>query len=117
MKKLLIVDDEADTLYLLKGMLELHDFEVKTVSSGKNVLQTVMDYQPDVVLMDICLDPPYKGTEICMELKTNMHTQDTKVILFSAYIEKNKLNRSKEDAFIQKPFRVKELVLKIKKGF
>ena len=108
MKKILVVDDEASILEIVRLILTSYGFDVKTHSTGFNVPDIVLHYHPNLILLDIRL-PGKLGTEICKELKQ----LDSKlpIILFSA-------NADKEDAiavsdandFIEKPFNINNLM-------
>ena len=112
MKKVLVVDDEEDILNIVKMILTLYGFEVHTYSSGLNVPQIVLDLKPDLILLDIRL-PGKLGTEICKELKEE--NSDIPIILFSAHAQQtNFLDSSGADAFIAKPFEIKDFVNTIK---
>jgi two-component system, OmpR family, response regulator VicR len=108
MKKIMVVDDDEDILSLLKHILILHGFDVKTHSTGLNVPEIVMHYRPNLILLDIRL-PGKLGTEVCKELKQiNTHLP---IILFSAHADQGKAFAVCEaDGFIQKPFDIKNLI-------
>ena len=112
LKKILIVDDDEDILHLVKHILISNGFEVRTHATGLNVPEVVLDFQPDLILLDIRL-PGKLGTEICKELK-DQHVQ-IPIILFSAHmLEINFLDTFGADAFMRKPFDVKDLVNTVK---
>ena len=54
-KKILIVDDDADILELLTVILEESGYEVRTLSCGDTVFESIDDYNPNLVLMDVML--------------------------------------------------------------
>ena len=53
MKKVLVVDDEAEFLNILRNRLEADGYEVVTASDGEEALQKVKSEKPDIVLLDI----------------------------------------------------------------
>ena len=108
MKKILVIDDDPDILYAVKHILIAQGFEVSTHATGLHVLEVVLDYEPDLILLDILL-PGKLGTEICKELK-DLHCE-TPIVLFSAHSQsENFLDVFRADAFISKPFAVKDLL-------
>jgi two-component system response regulator VicR len=108
MKKILVVDDDEDILNVVQRILVLHGFDVQTHSTGLNVPDIVMDYHPNLILLDIRL-PGKLGTEVCKELK-QIHT-DIPILFFSAHAEQGQAFASCEaDGFIQKPFEIKNLI-------
>ena len=112
MKKVLIVDDDQNILEVIKFILTSNGFEVRTHSTGLDVYEVVLDYQPDLILLDIRL-PGKPGTEICKELKELQC--NIPIILFSAHTQPaNFLDMFGADAFMKKPFDVKDLVNTVK---
>lgn len=112
MKKVLVVDDDQNILEAVKFILTSYGFEVHTHSTGFNVVEVVLDFQPDLILLDIRL-PGKSGTEICKELK-QLHCI-IPVVLFSAHVQPaNFLDTLGADAFMKKPFDVKDLINTVK---
>jgi DNA-binding response OmpR family regulator len=112
MKKVLVIDDDQNILEVVKLILTSYGFEVHTHSTGLNVLDVVLDYQPDLILLDIRL-PGKLGTEVCKDLK-NLHCA-IPIILFSGHAQQaNFLDIFGADAFMRKPFDVKDLVNTVK---
>ena len=112
MKKVLVIDDDQNILEVVKFILTSYGFEVHTHSTGLNVLEVVLDFQPDLILLDVRL-PGKSGTEICKELK-HLHCV-IPIILFSAHTQQaNLLDLFGADAFMRKPFDVKDLINTVK---
>ena len=105
MKKILVVDDDKAILQVVTLILTSHGFDVKTHSTGFNVPGIVLYYQPDLILLDICL-PGKLGTEICKELKEL--NPKIPIILFSA--NSNIGTNSCANAFISKPCDMQTLI-------
>ena len=107
MKKILVVEDDKDTLEVVEFILTSRGFDVHTHSTGLNVPEVVTEYHPDLILLDIFL-PGKLGTQICKELKEK---RVIPIILFSAHADKQKaLEECHADAFIQKPFDIDDLI-------
>ena len=68
MKKILVVDDDIDILYLIKYILTSRGFDVHTHTSGLNLPEVINYYTPHLILLDIRL-PGKPGTQICKEIK------------------------------------------------
>ena len=112
MKKILVVDDDQNILEAVQYILTSYGFEVYTHPTGFNVLEVVLDYQPDLIFLDIRL-PGKSGTEICKELKQLNCT--IPIILFSAHAQQaNFLDSFGADAFMRKPFDVRNLLNTVK---
>jgi len=107
MKKILIVDDDEAILDVVKHLFISHGFNVQTHSTGLNVQEVVMNYNPSLILLDINL-PGKSGTQICKELKQKLSIP---IILFSAHANKRKaVEESNADDFIEKPFEINHLI-------
>ena len=107
MKKILLVDDDEDILDAVKSILTLNGFDVQTHSSNSNVSEIVKWNYPNLILLDIRFFGKL-GTEICKELK---EIYDIPIILLSADTKHgNEFEQFNADAFIQKPFDIKQLV-------
>lgn len=110
MKKILVVDDEPDIREVIKMLLQMNSYKVKTLESGKNLTGVIDDYQPDLILMDIMLGGE-DGRDLCLSLKKDPQTTDIPVILCSAY--QNLLGTSEEylaDGVIAKPFELRDML-------
>jgi len=83
MKKILIIDDIPENVFLLQDRLEHENYEVITAYDGKTGVQRAMDDSPDLILLDIML-PDISGIEICKNLVSNPATRDVPIILVSA---------------------------------
>jgi two-component system, OmpR family, phosphate regulon response regulator PhoB len=112
MKKILVVDDDVDILFVIEHLLRLKGFDVRTHPTGLGIPNIVIQYAPDLILLDVML-PGKKGTEVCKELKIiNPHIP---IILFSANAEQGKaFEIYKADDFVSKPFAVENLINSIK---
>jgi DNA-binding response OmpR family regulator len=118
-QKILIVDDEPDLLKLTKIWLEFSGYDVLDLNSGKDVVKTVQEKKPNLVLLDLKL-PDTDGYEICKELKRNPDTASIPVIIFTAKSEwiigiETSAAFVKADDYILKPFEPLDLLVKIRK--
>lgn len=82
MPKVLIVDDEEGIRMLYSMELEDEGYEVITLPDGKDVLKTVEEQRPDVIVLDIKMKE-YSGLDLLQEIRKKY--QDLPVILNSAY--------------------------------
>ena len=112
-KRILIIEDDEDILQVLETVLEYNDFTVKGLSRTNDILKSVSEYSPDLVLTDYLLSGT-NGGKICQQIKSNKDTCHIPVILISAYPElASSLGNFGFDAFITKPFDINMLVRKI----
>jgi CheY-like chemotaxis protein len=109
-KKVLIFDDDADILEVCAIVLEMNGFEVHTENNCDGLLRKVLDFEPDVVLMDNKI-PPVGGIAATREIKATPVYRDLPIVYFSANQD---IARLAEDAgadlYIEKPFDLDELV-------
>jgi putative two-component system response regulator len=82
----LVVDDTADNLFLMKNLLQDH-YRVKVASSGEQALKIASsDSPPDMILLDIMM-PGMDGYEVCLKLKRCPMTMGIPVIFLTARSE------------------------------
>jgi DNA-binding response OmpR family regulator len=104
MDKILVVDDDIDILTLVNMTLTMNGFEVSVLSRWENINNTIKNFEPDLILLDVSLGGA-DGREICKNLKAEKETQHIPIILFSANIEMEKsIDNCNAQAFISKPY-------------
>lgn len=105
-----LLEDDYAQGDLLQVLLETEGYKVrlfptaKAFHAEKNI--------PDINLLDIFL-PDGDGRDVCLELRNNIKTQKTPVILMSVYTQPKGIGVAQD--FIQKPFEIEELVFKIER--
>jgi DNA-binding response OmpR family regulator len=110
--KVLVVDDEWDTVRTVQVTLENHGFEVITAWNGVEALQRVAKDQPDLVLMDVAM-PILGGLEAVKSMKSDITMATIPVVLLTAMDTKADLERGWEsgtDLYLTKPINMQELV-------
>lgn len=115
-KKILIVDDEAELVDLVKIRLEAVGYEVIKAFDGQEGLDKAKLERPDLILLDIMM-PKMDGYKVCGLLKMDARFKTIPVILFSAKAQKEDAQMAKEvgaDLYITKPFEAPVLLVKIK---
>jgi CheY-like chemotaxis protein len=80
--RVLIVDDDADTLQLYEFALELYGLEVVAARSARDGLRAAKRRAPNVVVTDLAM-PGMDGIEFCRALKANEQTRDIPVLAVS----------------------------------
>ena len=81
--KIMVVDDEPDVQDSLKLILEKHDYEVTTVSSGKECLEKIENGFKGIVLMDIMM-PEMTGWDTIKEIVERNYAKDVEIEIISA---------------------------------
>lgn len=113
MKKLLIVDDSTDLLDAMEIILLQKGYAVKTLSGWDNIYKEVIDFDPDLVILDIFLAGK-DGREICKELRNSIVSKYLCIMVFSASpkaLENYKTFGA--DGYLEKPFGINSLIEKI----
>lgn len=118
-KKVLVVDDEADILELLKYNLKKEGYDVKTVSSGIKAIEVAKDFLPDLILLDIMM-PVQDGVETCRQLREIQDLQNAFIVFLTArseeYSEIAAFDTGADD-YITKPIKPRALMSRIKAIF
>ena len=115
---ILVVDDEPDIISLLEKALSAEGFRVVSASRGREALQAVKKYRPNLIILDAML-PEIHGFDICKKIKTNKGFSHIPVIIVSAvyrgwrFAEDVKQTYCADDYF-EKPFRIVPLVSRIR---
>ncbi len=114
--KILVVEDDADILQLVKYNLEAAGFEVVTAKDGYTALTQARQHLPDLIILDLMI-PDLDGLEVCKELKRSSETKRIPVIMLTARGEEIDrivgLELGAED-YVVKPFSPRELILRIR---
>jgi two-component system OmpR family response regulator len=110
MKKILVINNDIDTMTLLKGWLERKKYEVKFTGNGDEVPALVKKFSPDLVIADVL---QHKAAE---QIKAGDTTKDIPVIMLTGYTlqDQQKLVAAADDV-IEKPFDPNYLEEKIEK--
>ena len=114
--RILVVDDEPDTLLPLTRALEADDYAVAGAVDGADALEKVRAETPDLILLDLML-PKLNGYEVCMKLKDDPLTRHIPIIILSAKGEiKDKVLGIEigADDYVTKPFDLLELKARIR---
>ena len=119
METILAIDDEREILDFVSRLIQKYIPEagVLTASSGPEGIQTVLDQQPDTILLDINM-PEMDGYEVCRRLKEDERTRHIPIIIFTG-MRTDPASRIKglnlgADAFLTKPIGGAELVSQIR---
>jgi DNA-binding response OmpR family regulator len=115
MKRILVIDDYPDNVYLLKERLEKEGFKILTAFDGETGIQVAVQEKPDLILLDIML-PGMSGYEVCQALTVKDDTKQIPIILLTALTEVNNLRQGLQAGafdYIKKPFNKIELIARI----
>jgi two-component system, OmpR family, phosphate regulon response regulator PhoB len=113
---ILVVEDEAALVTLLRYNLEREGFRVAAAADGEEALLLAREEKPDLVLLDWML-PLLSGIEVCRQLRRMTETRGVPIIMLTARGEEGDKLRgldSGADDYITKPFSPSELVARIR---
>jgi CheY-like chemotaxis protein len=82
MAKIMVVDDEPNITYLVKGLLSREGHTVVEVSSGMEALEKIKKEKPELVLLDVMM-PELNGWETSKRIKEDKETKDTMVVMLT----------------------------------
>jgi len=81
--KILIVDDDLDTLRLVGLMLQRQGYQISAATNGQQGLDKAFEEDPDLILLDVMM-PDMDGYEVTRRLRQNPSTADTPIMMFTA---------------------------------
>ena len=82
--RVLIVDDNRDTVQTLGILLRSEGMEVRMLQRGTDALQVAQEFRPDVVLLDIGM-PERNGYEVAQELRKQFGREKPRLVAVTAY--------------------------------
>jgi DNA-binding response OmpR family regulator len=113
-QRVLVVEDESDTIFLLKQILRIAGFNVMSATSGREALTKMAENQPDLVLLDLMM-PEMDGWETMTHMRQMI--SGLPVIIVSALGTKEDVVRGLHagaDDYIAKPFYNAEVTERVK---
>lgn len=114
-KKILIIEDEANISRLLKYNLDKNGYLTNIRENGEDALEYVKENEVDLITLDLML-PGINGLEVCKKLRSSEKTKNIPIIMLTAKGEEIDRIMGLEygaDDYMVKPFSPRELVLRI----
>lgn len=114
--KILIADDHPEGAELIEAYLDGTGWEVRTVSDGDATMKAVVEWRPDVLLLDIMM-PKLSGFEVCKRLRADPATRDLPILMITALDQPSDVDRAVEagtNDFLTKPINKTDLVMRVK---
>ena len=111
-KRILVVDDEPDTLELMQTILKHEGYDVLKALNGSEALEEVKQ-NPDLILLDIRMPGELNGIEVCKRLKTDPLHKAIPIIIFSAKVLDYHIEEGFQagaEEYVTKPFSSAELL-------
>ena len=110
--KVLIVDDVPLNILLVRKMLGLFTFKVKTAANGQQALDMISNEVPDLMLLDLMM-PGIDGFEVIRRVRASDDTKDLPIIILSALNSEADIVKGMElgaNDFVNKPIIMERLV-------
>jgi two-component system phosphate regulon response regulator PhoB len=112
----LVVEDEASLVTMLRYNLEKQGFRVDEAADGQEALTRIAETQPDLVLLDWML-PVVSGIEVCRQIRRRPATRELPVIMLTARTEDQDAVRALNtgaDDYVTKPFSLDSLLARMR---
>jgi len=116
--KILIVEDEKDTRFILEKLLSRNNYDVATAVDGQNAFEVLKDFVPKVILADWTM-PVLDGLALCNILKADEKLKLTYFIILTARASLKDRIMGLDvgaDDFLVKPVENQELLARIRSG-
>ena len=115
-KRILIVDDEAQLVEMVKMRLEAAGYETIAAYDGQEGFDKAKKDKPDLIILDLML-PKMDGYKVCGLLKNDARYSKIPIIMFTARVQDEDIRLGKDlgaEEYVTKPFDPKILLSKIK---
>jgi len=117
MKRILVIEDNEDNLYLIRFILKENGFEVIEARDGAEGIELAINKKPDLILMDIQL-PDINGMEVTRRIRASEADSDIPIIALTSYAmtgDREKALATGCTAYIEKPINTETIMAEIKK--
>lgn len=114
--RILIVDDDPDTIQLVASYLEDEGYDLYVAKNGEEALRKVRDNEYDLLLLDVVM-PDLNGREVCRRLKSNEDGSDLPIVFLTSQSDPEKLAEGFEVGaadYISKPVTEPELTTRVR---
>ncbi|HET6384027.1 MAG TPA: response regulator [Armatimonadota bacterium] len=117
MPKVLVVDDEADIVRLVRFRLEKEGWDVVSAFDGQSAIAAAIEHRPDLIFLDIMM-PDMDGFDVLEEIRTRRGVYKTPVVMLTARrsgVDMDKARAFNVYHYITKPFDPELLITTAKK--
>jgi DNA-binding response OmpR family regulator len=111
-QRILVADDEPSILLSLQVLLQKAGYDVRVARTGEEVLQTVDEAAPDLIILDAMM-PARSGYDVCQALRQQPRWRDVPIIMLTAKgrdVDREKGLALGANDYVTKPFSTRELV-------
>jgi CheY-like chemotaxis protein len=118
-RKILIIEDNEQNMYLMTFLLESHGFVVVKAFNGKEGIRVAAETKPDIILLDIQL-PELSGYEVAEELKKDRTLSSVPIIAVTSYAmagDKERILAAGATGYIEKPINPETFISQLQEYF
>ncbi len=115
-KKVLVIEDNEQNMYLMQFLLEKHGYTVITANDGLQGAEAAAREKPDIILLDIQL-PEMDGYEVARKLRSNANLAETPIIAVTSHAmvgDRAKCISAGATDYVEKPIDPEGLVERIR---
>jgi CheY-like chemotaxis protein len=117
-ENILVVDDVIEQQKVASNLLGYLGYSVEAVSSGEKALEYLQNHKmPDLILLDMIMEPGIDGLETCTRILENNPNQ--KIIICSGFTETERVKQALNlgaHTYIKKPYRIKEIAKAVREA-
>jgi CheY-like chemotaxis protein len=113
MKRVLIVEDQADIRKLIRMTLEFEPYEIHEAADGAFGLRMAGAVKPDLILLDVMMPGELDGLQVCQRVKSDPELNHIKVVLLTArgqVRDREAGQAAGADDYLVKPFSPLQLI-------
>lgn len=114
-KKILVIEDNEQNMYLVTFILEKHDYIVFQARNGIDGVKKAMHEEPDMILLDIQL-PGMDGYAVARELRKNRRLKETPIVAVTSYAmpgDREQALQAGCSGYIEKPINPDTIIVQI----
>lgn len=114
--RILIVDDDVETLRLIGMMLEHEGFQILAAASGRQAIDKAIEERPELIILDVMM-PEMDGYQVATQLRKHPTTEEIPILMFTAKAGVNdKVTgfQAGADDYLTKPVHPVELITRVK---
>lgn len=121
MKKIMLVDDDADFIAMNKAVLENNGYKVVVAYSGKECIKKVKTEMPDLIVLDVMMDNKTDGFHVTYDLRNNEETKNIPILMVTSINKEVPYKFERDDTwlpvdeFVEKPLEPQKLLTEVKK--
>ena len=115
--KILLVEDDESLSNVYVTRFEAEGFDIRRVGNGEDALAACINYQPDIVLLDIMM-PKVDGFDVLDILRNTNQTKDLKIIILSALSQEMDMDKAMklgaDDYLVKSEVTIADVVQKVR---